>query len=132
MRDYTANYSQLVMPDHINNIGTLFGGQMVSWMDLAAAKVAYRFLRDTGASGAVTRAIEKIEFSEPVFAGEWVNFTGCVIRVGKTSFTIRVEAYAESHEKGSRLACKADITMVAVRKDREGQYHKFPHGVAVE
>ena len=45
--NYTAQYSQLVMPDHINNAGTLFGGQMLSWMDLAAAKVAYQFLKNT-------------------------------------------------------------------------------------
>ena len=66
---YTAKYSQIVMPDNINIIGTLFGGQMVSWMDLAAAKVTYRFLEGTAANGAVTRAIEKVEFKEPVYKG---------------------------------------------------------------
>ena len=35
---YSAKYSQLVMPDDINNVGTLFGGQMISWMDLALRK----------------------------------------------------------------------------------------------
>jgi len=50
---YQAKYSQLVMPDDANNVGTLFGGQMISWMDLAAAKVAYRFLKGTGVSGAL-------------------------------------------------------------------------------
>jgi len=59
---YKAKYSQLVMPDDANNVGTLFGGQMISWMDLAAAKVAYRFLKGTGASGALTRAIDQVEF----------------------------------------------------------------------
>ena len=47
---YQAKYSQLVMPDDANNVGTLFGGQMSSWMDLAASKVAYRFLKGTGVS----------------------------------------------------------------------------------
>ena len=50
------------MPDDVNNVGTLFGGQMISWMDLAAAKVAYRFLHGTGVDGALTRAIQKVEF----------------------------------------------------------------------
>jgi len=40
---YQAKYSQLVMPDDANNVGTLFGGQMISWMDLAAAKVPTDF-----------------------------------------------------------------------------------------
>ena len=120
------------MPDHINNVGTLFGGQMVSWMDIAAAKVAYRFLRDTDAVGAVTRAIEKVEFKEPVFAGEWINFSSKVIKVGKSSVSIHVDAFAESKSRGKRLACTAIITMVAVKKKSDDNFVKFPHGNQVD
>ena len=42
MSQNIAKYSQFVMPDHINVVGTLFGGQMIAWIDLAAAKVAQR------------------------------------------------------------------------------------------
>ena len=129
---YTAQYSQLVMPDHINNVGTLFGGQMVSWMDLAAAKVAYRFLKDTDAVGAVTRAIEKVEFKEPVFAGEWINFSSKVINVGESSISIQVDAFAESKLRKKRLACTATITMVAVKKKSDENFIKFTHGNQVD
>ncbi|MAD51798.1 MAG: acyl-CoA thioesterase [Candidatus Marinimicrobia bacterium] len=129
---YTAKYSQIVMPDNINIIGTLFGGQMVSWMDLAAAKVTYRFLEGTAANGAVTRAIEKVEFKEPVYKGEWVNFESTVINTGKSSFQVKVEAYAEGRERGKRLACTALITMVSVCTDKNGEYHKFEHGKSCE
>jgi len=125
--NYTAQYSQLVMPDHINNAGTLFGGQMLSWMDLAAAKVAYQFLKNTDAEAAVTRAIEKVEFREPVYSGEWVNFTSVVIKTGKSSVTINVEAFAESKSRGKRLACTAIITMVSVIKKGD-TFVKFHHG----
>ena len=125
--NYTAQYSQLVMPDHINNAGTLFGGQMLSWMDLAAAKVAYQFLKNTDAVAAVTRAIEKVEFREPVYPGEWVNFTSVVIKTGKSSVTINVEAFAESKSRGKRLACTAIITMVSVIKKGD-IFVKFHHG----
>jgi len=125
---YTATYSQLVMPDNINVIGTLFGGQMISWMDIAAAKVSYRFLKGTGAIGAVTRAIDKVEFKEPVYSGEWVNFKSTVIETGKTSFKIQVDAFAEGRERGERLACTAVITMVSVVKEKSGQYKKLEHG----
>ena len=74
-----ARFSQLVMPNDLNNIGTLFGGKMVSWMDIAAAKVGQRFLRGTAAVGSVTKAIDEVVFSEPVFCGEWVNFSAKVI-----------------------------------------------------
>ena len=123
----TAQYSQLVMPDHINNAGTLFGGQMLSWMDLAAAKVAYQFLKNTDAVAAVTRAIEKVEFREPVYSGEWVNFRSVVIKTGKSSVTINVEAFAESKSRGKRLACTAIITMVSVIKKGD-TFVKFHHG----
>ncbi len=125
---YTATYSQLVMPDNINIIGTLFGGQMISWMDIAAAKVSYRFLKGTGAIGAVTRAIDKVEFKEPVYSGEWVNFKSTVIETGKTSFKIQVDAFAEGRERGERLACTAVITMVSVVKEESGRYQKYEHG----
>ena len=125
--NYTAQYSQLVMPDHINNAGTLFGGQMLSWMDLAAAKVAYQFLKNTDAVAAVTRAIEKVEFREPVYSGEWVNFTSVVIKTGKSSVTINVEAFAESKSRGKRLACTAIITMVSVIKKGD-TFVKLHHG----
>ncbi len=129
---YTATYSQLVMPDNINVIGTLFGGQMISWMDIAAAKVSYRFLKGTGAIGAVTRAIDKVEFKEPVYSGEWVNFKSTVIETGKTSFKIQVDAFAEGRERGERLACTAVITMVSVVKEKSGQYKKLEHGRVCE
>lgn len=125
---YSAKYSQLVMPDDANNVGTLFGGQMISWMDLAAAKVAYRFLQGTGVDGALTRAIENVEFREPVYPGEWVNFEGFVSKAGNSSFEVVIDAYAEGLKVKKRLACTAIITMVAVKKDSNDEYVKFPHG----
>ena len=125
---YKAKYSQLVMPDDANNVGTLFGGQMISWMDLAAAKVAYRFLKGTGASGALTRAIDQVEFKEPVYPGEWVNFEGHISTAGTTSFQVIIDAYAEGSENKKRLACTAIITMVAVKKEDDGTYSKCSHG----
>tara|TARA_B100000949_G_scaffold54042_1_gene47573 strand:- start:271 stop:768 length:498 start_codon:yes stop_codon:yes gene_type:complete len=128
MPAYSAKYSQLVMPDHINVVGTLFGGQMIAWVDLAAGKAAFRFLKGADVDGSVTRAIEKVEFKEPVYLGEWVNFTSTVISAGKTSFTIEVQAHAEGRKTELRLACFATVVMVSVKKDTEGNYQKVPHG----
>jgi acyl-CoA thioesterase YciA len=131
MENYSANYSQLVMPDHINTVGTLFGGQMLSWMDIAAAKASFRFLKGTNAWGAVTRAIDKVEFQEPVYDGEWVNFIAKVIETGNTSLKIRVDAYAENHLSDKRLACTATITMVSVKKDHRDNFVKCVHGKSI-
>ncbi|MEA1881737.1 MAG: hotdog domain-containing protein [Candidatus Marinimicrobia bacterium] len=128
MSGFSAKYSQMVMPDHINVVGTLFGGQMIAWVDLAAAKAAFRFLRKSDVDGAVTRAIEQVEFKEPVYLGDWVNFSAIVISAGTTSFKIEVEAKAESRERNARLACVATVIMVSVKKDADGNYQKVPHG----
>ncbi|MDP6684772.1 MAG: acyl-CoA thioesterase [Candidatus Marinimicrobia bacterium] len=128
---YKARYSQLVMPDHINNVNTLFGGQMISWMDLAAAKVSFRFLKDTEAWGAVTRAIDKVEFREPVFAGEWVTMNATIASVGDSSIKIGVEAFAEGPESQKRLVCSAIITMVSVIEKSKGQFVKFGHNKTI-
>ena len=74
MDNIITRYSQLVMPQDANVVGTLFGGQMVSWMDIAAAKSVHRFLKETEVDSALTRAIDAIEFKEPVYVGNWVNF----------------------------------------------------------
>jgi len=123
-----AKYSQFVMPDHINVVGTLFGGQMIAWVDLAAAKVAYRFLKGADVDGAVTRTIDKVEFKEPVYLGNWVNFNATIIEAGTTSFKIQVDAYAEGRNSEPILACVATIVMVSVKKDEKGKYKKTPHG----
>lgn len=123
-----VRYSQLVMPQDANVVGTLFGGQMIAWVDLSAAKVAHRFLKGTNVDGAVTRTIDKVEFKEPVYLGDWVNFLATIVSIGKTSFTIQVDAYAEGRHSNPRLACVATLVMVAVKKDADGNYKKISHG----
>jgi len=128
MHSFSAKYSQFVMPDHINVVGTLFGGQMIAWVDLAAAKASHRLIKGTNVDGSVTRAIEQVEFKEPVYLGDWVNFIATVVDIGTTSYKIEVEAYAESRHSEPRLACVATVVMVSVKKDNDGKYRKMPHG----
>ena len=122
MNKVTASYSELVMPNDLNNIGTLFGGKMISWMDIAAGKVSRRFLRGTEAEGAVTKAIDQVVFSEPVYGGEWVNFNATVFWAGKSSFVIEVKASAEGMDGNEREVCEAKFTFVAVRKGEKGNW----------
>ena len=126
-----TRYSQLVMPQDANVVGTLFGGQMVSWMDIAAAKAAFRFLKGTEADVAVTRAIDSIEFTKPVHVGNWVNFESEIIKTGNSSIVIQVDAYKEHHEEDKILACTAKFTMVSVKKLAEGSYQKVNHNKTI-
>ena len=128
MEQVTARFSQLVMPNDLNNIGTLFGGKMVSWMDIAGAKAIQRFLRGTQAAGGVTKAIDEVVFSEPVIGGEWVNFDATVISAGTTSITVKVSAQAENTGGNARDVCEAIFTMVAVINGGDGRWVKVAHG----
>jgi|TARA_B110000263_G_scaffold163918_1_gene142755 acyl-CoA hydrolase len=123
-----VRYSQLVMPQDANVIGTLFGGQMISWMDIAVSKAAHRILKNSPADAAVTRAIDATEFKEPVLVGEWVNFEAVVTSLGKSSIKILIKAYAEGRHGEKRLACLSDFTMVAVKEQDDGSYTKCMHG----
>ena len=127
-----SEYSELVQPTHINTAGTLFGGYMLAWLDLAAAKAASEFLEDTDAWGAVTRALDKVEFREPVFLGDWVKCKSEIIKAGNSSIVVQVKAFAESKEHGKRLACTADITFVAVIKDENEDLVKFDHNLSLD
>ena len=123
-----VRYSQLVMPQDANVVGTLFGGQMISWMDIAVSKASHRILKNSPADAAVTRAINATEFKEPVYVGEWVNFEAIVTKLGNTSIEVNVKAYAEGRHGDRRLACVSEFTMVAVKQQKNGSYTKCVHG----
>ena len=127
MSSSVIKYSQLVMPQDANVLGTLFGGQMVSWMDISASKAVHRFLKGTNADAALTRAIDAIEFKQPVHVGDWVNFEAKIISTGNSSIVIQIDAYKETKKHEKLLACTAKFTFVSVRRFSEGQYKKINH-----
>ena len=131
MNSPLIKYSQIVMPQDANVLGTLFGGQMVSWMDIAAAKAVHRFLKGTPADAALTRAIDAIEFKKTVHVGNWVNFEAKIVSTGNSSIVIKIDAYKETKTVEKALACTAKFTFVSVRKERDGIYKKINHNKVV-
>jgi len=127
MNPFIIKYSQLVMPQDANVLGTLFGGQMVSWMDISASKAVHRFLKGTKADAALTRAIDAIEFKKPVHVGDWVNFEAKIISAGNTSIIIQIDAYKETRKFEKQLACTAKFTFVSVKRLDDGKYEKINH-----
>ena len=115
------------MPQDANVLGTLFGGQMVSWMDISASKAVHRFLKDTDADAALTRAIDAIEFREPVYVGNWVNFEAQIISTGHSSIVIQIAAYKETKDVDKIIACTAKFTFVSVKRMQDGSFEKVAH-----
>ena len=106
----------IAMPADANPSGDIFGGWLMSQMDLAGANAASRRSRGR----CVTVAVDGMVFHEPVFVGDEVSLYGNVIRVGRTSMTIRVEAWRRSRTSDTRKkVTEAMFTYVAVDEDRK-------------
>jgi len=81
----------VLLPKDTNAYGTIFGGVILSHIDLASAVEA----RKTAPHRYLTRAMHEVEFHEPVFLGDVVSFYTETVRVGRTSITVRVSVEAE-------------------------------------
>jgi acyl-CoA thioesterase YciA len=106
----------LLLPKDTNALGTIFGGVILSHIDLASAVEA----RKTGAHRFVTRAMREVEFHEPVFVGDVVNFYTETVRIGTTSVTVRVSVEAErwGAGRGERVkVTEAEVVLVATGDD---------------
>ena len=81
----------LLLPKDTNAYGTIFGGVILSHVDLASAIEA----RKVAAHRYVTKAMREVDFHEPVFLGDIVSFYTETVRIGRTSITVRVTVEAE-------------------------------------
>jgi acyl-CoA thioesterase YciA len=103
----------LLLPKDTNALGTIFGGVILSHIDLASAVEA----RKTAPRRYVTKAMREVEFHEPVFLGDIVSFFTETTRVGRTSITVRVSVEAERWGGGCGGHVKvteAEVVLVAV------------------
>lgn len=110
-----AVISELMMPHQVNNAGNIFGGELLAMVDRVAAVCA---MRHSGRP-CLTIAIDRVDFREPIYAGELVTCTARVNFVGRTSMEIGVHVEAEdllSGEKRHTNTCL--LTFVAVGPDR--------------
>jgi len=106
--------TELVLPSHTNALGTIFGGVVVGWIDIAAAIAAQRYAR----SPVVTVSIDYLHFINPIKVGYTVKIKAQVSYVGTTSMEIEVDVEAENAITGDcRPATKAYLTFVAVDKN---------------
>ena len=103
----------LLLPKDTNALGTIFGGVILSNVDLASAVEA----RKHAPHRYVTKAMREVEFHEPVFLGDIVSFYTETVRIGRTSITVRVTVEAERWGAGRGEKVKvteAEVVLVAV------------------
>lgn len=99
------------MPSDSNQLGKLFGGRLVQWVDLAAAITANRHAGHIS----VTASIDRLEFFHPIQVGEVVRLTAQINWAGRTSMEIGVDVYGENLDTGERRRTStAFLTFVAL------------------
>ena len=99
------------MPADANANGDIFGGWMMAQMDLAGAVAAMRRARGRVA----TVAVEAMTFHQPVMVGDLVSCYPEVVRVGRTSMTVRIDAWVERRLSGEReQVTSGTFTYVAI------------------
>ncbi|MCB1215592.1 MAG: acyl-CoA thioesterase [Deltaproteobacteria bacterium] len=106
-----AEFTHLVLPPDTNALGTIFGGRIMEWVDIAAAIVSQRHCRTT----AVTASIDELHFIHPVRLGDIVILKVSVNYVHKSSMEIGVSVEAEDPRSGlRRQTSSAFLTFVAL------------------
>ncbi len=105
------------MPKDTNSGGSIFGGWIMSQIDIAAAIPALERARGRVA----TVAVNSIEFHEPVFVGDVISCYAEVIKTGHTSITVKVEVFAERNpaKKETVKVTEAVLTYVALDENRK-------------
>lgn len=113
--DSVAVLSELMMPHQVNNAGNIFGGELLAMVDRVAAVCA---MRHSGRP-CLTVAIDRVDFKEPIYAGELVTCSARVNFVGRTSMEIGVQVEAENLLTGTKRRTNTClVTFVAVDDER--------------
>ena len=108
---------RVMMPRDTNAFGTIFGGVILSEIDLAAAVEGHRH----HSGRLVTVAMDQVIFRAPVHVGDLVSFFTETVRIGRTSIRVKICVWAQRRFSGdgASFVTEAEATMVAV--DERGQ-----------
>jgi len=106
----------IAMPADANANGDIFGGWVLSQMDLAGGSLAVQRALGRVATVAVTG----MSFHLPVLIGDEVSCYGAIVKVGRSSITIHIESWARRHRSGERVkVTEGTFTYVAIGDDRK-------------
>ena len=118
--DSLAEQIQILMPQHINGAGRLFGGQLLEWIDVVAGVVARRHSE----RNVITAAIDNLQFKEGAYPNDTLVLIGRITYVGHTSMEVRVDTYVEALTGKRRMVNRAYLVLVAL--DEKGNPTEVP------
>lgn len=106
----------MMMPEHTNALGTIFGGQLLSIIDQAGAIGAQRL----GVDRVVTVAMREVEFHQPVRVGDLVTCHARILKIGRTSITTSVDVRARRPADLGECVQVTEAEVVYVQVDEQG------------
>jgi len=116
VRDSMAEYTELTLPNDANSLGTLFGGKLMQYVDVAASLAAARHAR----CPVVTASVDYMTFLQPIRIGQLVVLKSAVNRVFRTSMEVGVKVFVEDLLTGEvRHVSSAYLTFVGLDQHRK-------------
>ena len=113
------------MPADVNASGDIFGGWVMSQVDIAGAVAAMRRARGKVA----TVAVNSFQFKQPISVGDVVSFYAEVMQVGRTSITVDVAVFAERNPSSPVVVKVTEAILTYVALDAAGAKRPVPPGV---
>jgi acyl-CoA hydrolase len=120
VEDSFTEQIQLLMPQHINGNGRLFGGKLLEWIDIVGGVAARRH----SGCNVITAAIDNLQFKEGAYVNDTLVLIGRITYVGNTSMEVRVDTYVEELSGIRRPINRAYMVYVAL--DSEGKPVRVP------
>ncbi len=121
VRESQSEMAEVVLPNDANPLGSLLGGRLMHFIDIAGAMAAHRHAR----SYVVTASMDHIDFLAPVHVGDLLLLRSSVNRAFRTSMEVGVKCFVENYIAGTtRHIASAFLTFVAV--DRHGNRIPVP------
>lgn len=122
--DSIITMTELVLPNHTNQLGNLLGGQLMHWIDICAALSAAKHNNRV----CVTASVDSIDFHHPIKLGDAVTLISSINRVFNTSMEVGVKVFAQNFREGTKIHTNtAYLTFVSV--DNNGKPVKATEAV---
>ena len=116
--------TQIVLNEHINGAGRLFGGRLMEWIDIVAGVAARRH----SGRNVTTASVDTLSFKAPAYLNDTVSIEGVVTCTGRTSMEVRVDTYVEALDGQRSMINRAYLVLVAL--DEQGHPTPVPQLLA--
>ena len=115
IKDSITEQVHILSQGNLNGYRRLFGGKLMSWMDIVAAVVARRHSE----RNVTTAVVDMLEFKAPAYANDTICIIGKITYVGNTSMEVKVDVYVEELTHERRLINTAYFVMVALDENEK-------------